>query len=145
MIRRPPRSTLFPYTTLFRSPYNIVTIFDLQWSVDYDPNSNPIMDNDLIIIEDIGAVEFSYPFRKYVKNSVTNGKNFVFIGKSMLEIRVIFSGSVSMTATNTNTEYIGQFNQVGESFSQYSGPDYLNVTSSSVVAQIGRASCRERV
>src|SRR5258706_1952558 len=22
MIRRPPRSTLFPYTTLFRSPYN---------------------------------------------------------------------------------------------------------------------------
>src|SRR5260370_34719697 len=23
MIRRPPRSTLFPYTTLFRSPYNI--------------------------------------------------------------------------------------------------------------------------
>src|SRR3712207_7087932 len=24
MIRRPPRSTLFPYTTLFRSGYNIV-------------------------------------------------------------------------------------------------------------------------
>src|SRR2546430_9956261 len=24
MIRRPPRSTLFPYTTLFRSPYNTV-------------------------------------------------------------------------------------------------------------------------
>src|SRR6266436_7808654 len=24
MIRRPPRSTLFPYTTLFRSPKNIV-------------------------------------------------------------------------------------------------------------------------
>src|SRR3712207_7585295 len=28
MIRRPPRSTLFPYTTLFRSPRNIeATIF----------------------------------------------------------------------------------------------------------------------
>src|SRR5256885_5130385 len=27
MIRRPPRSTLFPYTTLFRS--------DLQWPTDY--------------------------------------------------------------------------------------------------------------
>src|SRR5947207_7540340 len=26
MIRRPPRSTLFPYTTLFRSPGNIVDI-----------------------------------------------------------------------------------------------------------------------
>src|SRR2546430_8319558 len=26
MIRRPPRSTLFPYTTLFRSPYGAVPI-----------------------------------------------------------------------------------------------------------------------
>src|SRR5258706_9504142 len=26
MIRRPPRSTLFPYTTLFRSPVNIATV-----------------------------------------------------------------------------------------------------------------------
>src|SRR2546430_11312254 len=25
MIRRPPRSTLFPYTTLFRSPHPIIT------------------------------------------------------------------------------------------------------------------------
>src|SRR3712207_3052234 len=27
MIRRPPRSTLFPYTTLFRSSYNLSSIF----------------------------------------------------------------------------------------------------------------------
>src|SRR2546422_8352948 len=27
MIRRPPRSTLFPYTTLFRSPVGSTTIF----------------------------------------------------------------------------------------------------------------------
>src|SRR2546430_12632628 len=26
MIRRPPRSTLFPYTTLFRSPYNFASV-----------------------------------------------------------------------------------------------------------------------
>src|SRR3712207_9017603 len=25
MIRRPPRSTLFPYTTLFRSPWHVLT------------------------------------------------------------------------------------------------------------------------
>src|SRR6266511_5916558 len=25
MIRRPPRSTLFPYTTLFRSPWGVIT------------------------------------------------------------------------------------------------------------------------
>src|SRR3712207_7025361 len=30
MIRRPPRSTLFPYTTLFRSPGQIVEIVDEQ-------------------------------------------------------------------------------------------------------------------
>src|SRR2546425_8906656 len=29
MIRRPPRSTLFPYTTLFRSPEAIGYVFDL--------------------------------------------------------------------------------------------------------------------
>src|SRR5256884_2379665 len=31
MIRRPPRSTLFPYTTLFRSP--IVVLFDERFEV----------------------------------------------------------------------------------------------------------------
>src|SRR5256886_6087471 len=29
MIRRPPRSTLFPYTTLFRSPFDIFLFCDL--------------------------------------------------------------------------------------------------------------------
>src|SRR3989442_4984799 len=28
MIRRPPRSTLFPYTTLFRSPYNNLAVLN---------------------------------------------------------------------------------------------------------------------
>src|SRR6266496_1089339 len=31
MIRRPPRSTLFPYTTLFRSPANSMIGFTLSW------------------------------------------------------------------------------------------------------------------
>src|SRR3712207_9009994 len=31
MIRRPPRSTLFPYTTLFRSEERTPQIFDLLW------------------------------------------------------------------------------------------------------------------
>src|SRR3712207_7817401 len=30
MIRRPPRSTLFPYTTLFRSPEKYIA-YDLAW------------------------------------------------------------------------------------------------------------------
>src|SRR3712207_8017275 len=39
MIRRPPRSTLFPYTTLFRSQAildNLVMAFDVAAGVDYD-------------------------------------------------------------------------------------------------------------
>src|SRR3712207_7504846 len=31
MIRRPPRSTLFPYTTLFRSLIRIWRLFTLNW------------------------------------------------------------------------------------------------------------------
>src|SRR3712207_7159539 len=30
MIRRPPRSTLFPYTTLFRSPEHRLALLDLE-------------------------------------------------------------------------------------------------------------------
>src|SRR5574343_21256 len=30
MIRRPPRSTLFPYTTLFRSRIRVKTFFDIN-------------------------------------------------------------------------------------------------------------------
>src|SRR2546426_5517744 len=32
MIRRPPRSTLFPYTTLFRSPLHASTVIVTPWS-----------------------------------------------------------------------------------------------------------------
>src|SRR3712207_6895782 len=45
MIRRPPRSTLFPYTTLFRSKYNYSDIINrlqeagerIQWGDDISP------------------------------------------------------------------------------------------------------------
>src|SRR3712207_7325958 len=37
MIRRPPRSTLFPYTTLFRSPYAVTSV-DRQTGVILDRN-----------------------------------------------------------------------------------------------------------
>src|SRR2546427_5130172 len=45
MIRRPPRSTLFPYTTLFRS---------LLWESTPDASANPARTN--LIIEDISDV-----------------------------------------------------------------------------------------
>src|SRR2546430_15543119 len=48
MIRRPPRSTLFPYTTLFRSRYRLLPyIYSLAWmttSQGYTPMRGLIMD-----------------------------------------------------------------------------------------------------
>src|SRR2546422_8619664 len=41
MIRRPPRSTLFPYTTLFRSPRSCVA--HSRWSIRIHP-SLPVQD-----------------------------------------------------------------------------------------------------
>src|SRR5436189_4776845 len=39
MIRRPPRSTLFPYTTLFRSiPLSLVGTFTLMFALGYSIN-----------------------------------------------------------------------------------------------------------
>src|SRR2546425_10563995 len=37
MIRRPPRSTLFPYTTLFRSPETVSTDFDISDKLYFEP------------------------------------------------------------------------------------------------------------
>src|SRR5256885_11151032 len=41
MIRRPPRSTLFPYTTLFRSHLTRL-LSTLDWEMDWEPNPQPI-------------------------------------------------------------------------------------------------------
>src|SRR5258708_11391862 len=39
MIRRPPRSTLFPYTTLFRSSYTLSKTFDDASDFDEQPQN----------------------------------------------------------------------------------------------------------
>src|SRR5256885_4039720 len=41
MIRRPPRSTLFPYTTLFRSVEMIEGVFDGGGLIDLDEHAHP--------------------------------------------------------------------------------------------------------
>src|SRR3989454_11938051 len=41
MIRRPPRSTLFPYTTLFRSGYTLIVNRGTgQWGTDHDASKD---------------------------------------------------------------------------------------------------------
>src|ERR1041385_4106179 len=48
MIRRPPRSTLFPYTTLFRSPVSIDWRdgeVDFAWMTQKNPEYGPSIDD----------------------------------------------------------------------------------------------------
>src|SRR5256885_11957297 len=52
MIRRPPRSTLFPYTTLFRSVHAYlegrpVLVFD-EWAADQDPSFRHLFYTELL-------------------------------------------------------------------------------------------------
>src|SRR2546428_5542493 len=56
MIRRPPRSTLFPYTTLFRSRFGA----DLFAGGKYHADSNAVLDanfNDLYVAADFRSEE----------------------------------------------------------------------------------------
>src|SRR5690348_18039865 len=48
MIRRPPRSTLFPYTTLFRSLLPVV----MPWQLEYPGNMQQAGDNLLLRSEE---------------------------------------------------------------------------------------------
>src|SRR5690349_22532108 len=58
MIRRPPRSTLFPYTTLFRSASNMVDPVPGEYFWDTYPNWNrgPIREDSPGLFEDLTNV-----------------------------------------------------------------------------------------
>src|SRR3712207_7264768 len=49
MIRRPPRSTLFPYTTLFRSPVSIISAFFVMWVFGFTINTMTLLALSLAI------------------------------------------------------------------------------------------------
>src|SRR5687768_18241253 len=64
MIRRPPTSTLFPYTTLFRSEFNGTTVNTSNWNFqtgcsgwgngeweDYTNGANATIQNGTLVIE----------------------------------------------------------------------------------------------
>src|SRR5256885_12037553 len=58
MIRRPPRSTLFPYTTLFRSVCDTAWMFAA--AVDHAPNVS--QDQVAAGLQRAGSVPFSFPY-----------------------------------------------------------------------------------
>src|SRR5256885_3775350 len=59
MIRRPPRSTLFPYTTLFRSPFGMISGYKAKQ--DLKGNTVYSKDNGLPIQSDFMALGRGVP------------------------------------------------------------------------------------
>src|SRR3712207_813281 len=74
MIRRPPRSTLFPYTTLFRSEYNLFGI------------------NQVLVRTDIGMT-----FAAALKAFLRQDPNIIMVG----EIRDLETGGIAIKAALT--------------------------------------------
>src|SRR3712207_6964789 len=54
MIRRPPRSTLFPYTTLFRSERGVVDV--VQFALGEPLSESPIQEPQLLVVADVAVV-----------------------------------------------------------------------------------------
>ena len=60
MIRRPPRSTLFPYTTLFRSPMledGSVANYDTGTEVVDNSDDSVSEEDDVVLVQDVEADE----------------------------------------------------------------------------------------
>src|SRR3989441_10773927 len=77
MIRRPPRSTLFPYTTLFRSPGNFqVTPLMIDNVLYFSTPYNRVV----ALNADTGAELWSYDPKPYEEGQPPNGTGFVHRG-----------------------------------------------------------------
>src|SRR2546427_7017896 len=64
MIRRPPRSTLFPYTTLFRSKERFGSVLDMQ---EFAPRGPCATEQNLPARRYLRINEASYESRQYVR------------------------------------------------------------------------------
>src|SRR3712207_7813417 len=73
MIRRPPRSTLFPYTTLFRSPK-----FTLTYNNKHIRATGKFAGKDYFKM-------FSFPLTQGNKNQVLEDKNSLVISEAMAQ------------------------------------------------------------
>src|SRR2546422_4748677 len=59
MIRRPPRSTLFPYTTLFRSVEYFVSYYDYYQPEAYIPSSDVYIEKEATINDELDKLRLS--------------------------------------------------------------------------------------
>src|SRR5690349_23273596 len=86
MIRQPPRSTLFPYTTLFRSDRKII----IEKGIDCRELECAVLGNDEALVSVVGEVISSnefYDYRaKYIDNKSQTDRKSTRLNSSHVEI-----------------------------------------------------------
>src|SRR2546430_13417754 len=99
MIRRPPRSTLFPYTTLFRSVYRI------PGARHQKPGTEPARDQIQLVIKDLprpNGICFS-PDEKYLRSEEHTSE---LQSQSNLVCRLLLEKKKHQHTTLTSSERI---------------------------------------
>ena len=130
MIRRPPRSTLFPYTTLFRS----------LCTAGWDDNLQEIetrVTTAIAALEEAGYVKRKQNMPRVFANSILSKTAQEAIDKIMHSQK--FSEEQKITATRIIKNLIASKNR------KQPNQDEAESRVDYICREIGRASCRERV
>src|SRR3989449_3632794 len=144
MIRRPPRSTLFPYTTLFRSCVNhLEGGIRMRFSIRSTLRAVLVLGG---LIGGVGAVAGAQ--QGTVAGRVTDQAN----GQPLVGARVTIMGTSLIAQTNAEGRYTlsrvpgGQLTVRASAVGYGAASRVVTVNPGETgVVEIGRASCRERV
>src|SRR2546422_6438411 len=81
MIRRPPRSTLFPYTTLFRS-LDYVVVKVPRFAFEKFPAADPTLTTTMKSVGEAMAIGRNFPeaLQKALRSLEKKGSQFTFVG-----------------------------------------------------------------
>ena len=145
MIRRPPRSTLFPYTTLFRSgaalPPSVRETFRKM--------SIETVGSELPFVASWGSTETS-PLATHLHFPAEDAAN-IGLPVPGTTLKLVADGGkheVRVKGPNVTPGYFRNPARTAEAFDQdgfYRIGDALRLADPDDPAKIGRASCRERV
>src|SRR3712207_275833 len=167
MIRRPPRSTLFPYTTLFRSSY-CENIFHCNKKDVIGKDIRSILKHAPMIElinsgKEYSNIEIKMTSKKGVTHYLTTGtpvkddsNNSIGVVASIRDIKkaIELANVVSSIDKGVfsdiigNSEAIKRVKNIIKSVSKSNSTEILrgeSGTGKEIFAKIGRASCRERV
>src|SRR2546421_10012828 len=153
MIRRPPRSTLFPYTTLFRSPLTTSTSVVMAFSSGnlsspsfvaraepYPNTRNGSKGNAPLNNKNLELSGYDSATSKRVTRQQKKQKTFSSPKETPAK-KVLVDNSSSMEVDNETTESVHTSDPLETLLAGATKPDSVVKE----LEEIGRASCRERV